>query len=98
MSKSLGNTIFAQSFAQQYGANVFRYLVLNSSYNQVINWNEKLIQQAIDYLQKIKNLLKRLTFYCYIEKIKIIPQQTKKKTETINSLLNNLNTAKVLFL
>ena len=97
MSKSLGNTILAERFAQKYGPNALRYLILNSHYNQVINLSEELIQQAVDYFQKIKNLLKKLNFYLYTEKIKVIKQKAPKREEIINSLLNNLNTVKVLF-
>ena len=97
MSKSLGNVILAKHFYQKYSANTLRYLILNSPYNQVINLSKELIQQATDYIQKIKNLLKKLNFYLYIEKIEITPQEAPKKEELINGLLNNLNTIKVLF-
>jgi len=97
MSKSLGNVILAKYFYQKYGANALRYLILNSRYNQVINLSEELIQQAVDYTQKIKNLLKKLNFYLYTEKIKITKQDTQRRAEIINILLNNLNTVKVLF-
>ena len=97
MSKSLGNVILAEHFAQKYGTNAFRYLVLNSHYNQVINFSEELIQQAVDYTQKIKNLLKKLNFYLYTEKIRITEHETPNMSKIIDNLLNNLNTIKVLF-
>src|SRR6185437_5520034 len=97
MSKSLGNVILAKHFYQKYGTNTLRYLILNSHYNQVINLSKELIQQATDYIQKIKNLLKKLNFCLYLKKIKITPQESTKKEELINGLLNNLNTIKVLF-
>ena len=97
MSKSLGNVILAKHFYQKYEANALRYLILNTHYNQVINLSEELIQQAIDYTQKIKNLLKKLNFYLYVEGIKITRQEIPKSKEIIDSLLNNLNTIKVLF-
>ena len=97
MSKSLGNVILAKHFAKKYEANALHYLILNTHYNQVINLSEELIQQAIDYTQKIKNLLKKLNFYLYVEGIKITRQEIPKSKEIIDSLLNNLNTIKVLF-
>ena len=97
MSKSLGNVILAKDFYEKYGANTLRYLILNSHYNQVINLSEELIQQAADYIQKIKNLLKKLNFYLYIEKVKITEKETPEREKIINSLLNNLNTVKALF-
>ena len=65
MSKSLGNVILAKDFYKKYGPNVLHYIFLNSNYNQIINFNETIIQQAIDYNQKIKNLLKRCMDYSY---------------------------------
>src|SRR6185295_11704125 len=97
MSKSLGNVISAKHFCQKYGANILRYLILNAQYNQVINLSEELIKQATDYIQKIKNLLKKLRFYLYLNKIKIGVQKTTLQQEIVNNLLNNLNTVKVLF-
>src|SRR4051812_17406672 len=97
MSKSLGNVILAKHFAQKYGVNVFRYLILSSSYKQVINFNEKLIQQATNYVQKIKNLLKRLNFYLYTEKIKVGKNAVQPPQVIVDCLLNDLNTAQTLF-
>src|SRR4051794_20022566 len=98
MSKSLGNVVLAKHFAQKYGVNIFRYLILSSSYKQVINFNEKLIQQADNYVQKIKNLLKRLNFYLYTEKIKVVKNATLQPPQAIiDCLLNDLNTAQALF-
>ncbi|CAH1756021.1 14097_t:CDS:2 [Entrophospora sp. SA101] len=101
MSKSWGNVILAKHFYQKYGANVLRYLFLNSHYNQVINFNEKLLQQAQDYTQKIKNLLKRLKLHFYWQKIIINQQKVNKSNpfyqEVIQALANNLNTIKVFY-
>lgn len=99
MSKSLGNVTLAKHFHRKYGANALRYLFLNSHYNQVINFSEILIQQAIDHTEKIKNLLKRLKLYFYCQKINIdknkINQSNPIYQKTIQSLSNNLNTVKI---
>ena len=97
----MGNIILAKHFYQKYGSNTLRYLFLNSRYNQVINFNEKLLHQAQDYIQKIKNLLKRLKLYFYWQKITINQQEINKNNqlyqEIINALADNLNTIKVLY-
>src|SRR4051812_23900342 len=100
MSKSLGNVVAAKYFYRQYGANAFRYLVLNVHHNQVINFGEGLIRQGIDYVQKIENLFKKINFFLYINKIDIPKNKkdSKRHKEVIQCLLNNLNTIKVLFL
>ena len=72
MSKSLGNAFLAKHFYQKYDANILRYLILNSNYNQVINFSEELIQQSVDYVNKIKNLLKKLNFYLYTNRIMVL--------------------------
>src|SRR5438128_2491515 len=101
MSKSVGNVILAKHFYEKYGANVLRYLILNSHYNQVINLQENLIQQGVDYTQKITNLLKKVNFYLYLNKIKwtkekITPSENVYQ-EVIYHLSNNLNTIKVIY-
>lgn len=97
----MGNIILAKHFYQKYGPNMLRYLFLNSRYNQVINFNEKLLQQAQDYIQKIKNLFKRLKLYFYWQKITISQQEINKNNqfyqEIINALADNLNTIKALY-
>src|SRR4051812_22641461 len=101
MSKSLGNTILAKHFYQKYGANVLRYLILNTRYNQVINLEEKLIQQTVNYIKKIQNLLKKIKFYLYTEKFSLQKkdkQETATQKKVIQHLLNNLHTVKVLYL
>ena len=57
MSKSLGNVILAKHFYQKYGSNVLRYIIFNSHYNQLINLDQELIQQNLNYVQKINNLV-----------------------------------------
>lgn len=99
MSKSFGNIILAKHFYQKYGANVLRYLIFNSHYNQVINFSKELVQQAYDYTQKIKNVLKRLKFYLYINKInkeEKVNEESELYQKIITSLLNNLNTIKII--
>lgn|SRR6185437_3111273 len=101
MSKSLGNTILAKYFCEKYGTNVLRYLILNSHYYQVINLQESLIQQGVDYIQRITNLLKKVNFYLYLNKSnpseEKIALSEEFRQETVNHLLNNLNTIKVLY-
>src|SRR5207247_3969931 len=97
MAKSLGNVIPANHFCEKYGANVLRYLVLNTHYNQVINFNEELISQGVSYIQKIKSLLKRLFFYLYDKKINIKKKETEKTEKVVKTLLSNLNTIKVIY-
>ncbi|QBQ07231.1 cysteinyl-tRNA synthetase [Spiroplasma gladiatoris] len=58
MSKSLGNTILVKDFIEKYGANELRFIYLNSNYKQPLNITEELINQSIEWNNKIFNLLK----------------------------------------
>lgn len=97
----MGNVILAKHFYQKYGSNTLRYIFLNSHYNQVINFNEMIIQQAVDYTQKIKNLLKRLKLYFYWQKISINRKEIDKNNEfykiIVQALADNLNTIKAFY-
>ena len=101
MSKSQGNVIRAKKFLAQYGANVLRYLFLNSHYQQVINFTPQLVQQAVNYQEKISNLLKRLKLHFYWQKKNwesfYLPSTNSLYQLIIQALANNLNTIKVFY-
>ena len=88
MSKSEGNIILAKDFYQKYGANTLRYLFLNTHHNQIINFNEKLVQKAENYIQKIKNLLKKLNFYLYINRMESNSREQGHKTTKKGNQIN----------
>jgi cysteinyl-tRNA synthetase len=100
MSKSLGNVILAKQFAKKYGPNVFRYLILNSRYKQVINFEETLVNQAVNYIEKITNLIKKIEFRRYLKKINLkkISDKSYAYQALVKALANNLNTVKSLFI
>jgi len=97
MSKSIGNIISAKKFYDEYGSNVFRFLVLNTSYRQVIYLNNELIENSKNYLQKIINLLKKIKFYIYINKLILLKDKSEISNLVINKLLEDLNTIKVFY-
>lgn len=82
MSKSEKNVILAKDFYQKYGANVLRYLFLNTYHNKTINFDGKIVQQAENYTQKIKNLLKKLNFYLYITNTEELMRQNYSAEST----------------
>jgi cysteinyl-tRNA synthetase len=88
MSKSEKNVILAKDFYQKYGANVLRFLFLNAYHNKTINFDEKLVQQAENYIQKTKNLLKKLNFYLYIAGAETLMRQNSTKSTTIMNEMN----------
>lgn len=100
MSKSLGNVILAKHFYRKYGENVLRYLILSSDWRREIDLSEELIEQAVNYWQKIQNLLKRLKFYLYSQQITFVERPKNNsfyQEKIIENLLNNLNTIKCFY-
>jgi cysteinyl-tRNA synthetase len=57
MSKSLGNVVTIDSFLEQYGADVFRLIVLGSNYRSPLTYNSEV---AADNLRKLERLLTAL--------------------------------------
>ncbi|UVD81464.1 cysteine--tRNA ligase [Mycoplasma iguanae] len=56
MSKSLNNFLLAKDFLKQYPADLFRLIILNSSFNSVINLNDELISNNLKLLNRFKTL------------------------------------------
>ncbi len=53
MSKSLGNVFNAREFLKKYGGEVARYMLLGVHYRSIIDFNEALIDQTTQALQRI---------------------------------------------
>ncbi len=56
MSKSIGNVINAQTFVDQYGANVMRLLMLQTNYRQPINITDDFIEATEKINQKLQKI------------------------------------------
>jgi cysteinyl-tRNA synthetase len=53
MSKSLGNVFSARDFLSTYGGEMARYLLLSVHYRSIIDFDEKLIENAMSSLSRI---------------------------------------------
>lgn len=58
MSKSLGNLVTIDEFLAQHSADVFRMLILNSSYRGPLTFTEEVIQQAENALERLRSSLR----------------------------------------
>jgi cysteinyl-tRNA synthetase len=58
MSKSLGNLITIEDFLNEHGANVLRFMVLNSTYRSPLAFNDKVIGQSKKGLERLTNGLR----------------------------------------
>jgi cysteinyl-tRNA synthetase len=58
MSKSTGNVFAVDAFLRRHEADVFRLLVLNSSYRNPLTFNEEVLQQAGRGLERMRSALR----------------------------------------
>ncbi|MGD2251493.1 MAG: cysteine--tRNA ligase [Anaerolineales bacterium] len=58
MSKSTGNVFAVDAFLREHEADVFRLLVLNSSYRNPLTFNEEVLQQAGRGLDRMRSALR----------------------------------------
>ena len=54
MSKSLGNVLWADDLVEKIGPQVYRLMMLNVPYRQLLNYKEELVNQTITDYEKIK--------------------------------------------
>ena len=88
MSKSIGNIRLVNELKEQYGGEVLRLALLSAHYRQPLNWTKEIIDQNSKMLDRFYRSLKDL------QNIKI--DKEKLSDEIMQSLLDDLNTPKVL--
>jgi len=99
MSKSLGNFLSAKDFIEKYGPNTLRHLILNSKYKEDIEIDESIIKQSTSQIRKIENVLKKVNLFLHLNNLKNKSiENHERKEEILNSILNNLETTKTLFI
>ena len=79
MSKSMGNIVTINKLRENINGQVVRLALLSSHYKQPLDWNEKLIQESQNTLDK---------WYGQFEKI----DSEELQDEVLNPLLEDLNT------
>ena len=79
MSKSMGNIVAINKLRENINGQVVRLALLSSHYKQPLDWNEKLIQESQNTLDK---------WYGQFEKI----DSEELQDEVLNPLLEDLNT------
>jgi len=79
MSKSMGNIVAINKLRENINGQVVRLALLSSHYKQPLDWNEKLIQESQNTLDK---------WYGQFEKT----DSEELQDEVLNSLLEDLNT------
>ncbi len=89
MSKSLGNVIWADELVSELGSQVYRLMMLNVPYRQLINYQESLAEQSKTDYEKI-----RKTYVSLYRKLEIDDNLIMKdyclnyKNDEVNGLVN----------
>ncbi|AJM71605.1 cysteine--tRNA ligase [Mycoplasma yeatsii] len=99
MSKSLGNVILVKDFVKEHNANTLRWIFLSSHYRLPLNINKDIIHQANKFLDKLKNLSKKIIDWSVVmnKKVNIVSQS--EYVDKFNEYMqDDLNTAMVLSL
>lgn len=102
MSKSLGNIILANDLLDKVPYQVYRLMMLNVPYRQLLNYREELLKQSTTDYEKIRrtyiSLYRKLELENSLdESIEITNETVKKvKDDFINSMSNDFNTANAI--
>ncbi len=102
MSKSLGNIILANDLLDKVPYQVYRLMMLNVPYRQLLNYREELLKQSTTDYEKIRrtyiSLYRKLELENSLdESIEITNEIVKKiKDDFINSMSNDFNTANAI--
>lgn len=92
MSKSLGNIITVRELCEKYEPEAIRVALFSTHYRNPINVDEKLLVSSRQYVERIKNFLRALSF---------IEEKTREKPERLGEdnpeVLERLREFEVLF-
>ena len=102
MSKSLGNVLWADDLVDRIGAQVYRLMMLNVPYRQLLNYKEELVSQTMTDYEKIKRAY--ISVYRKLELIDSLnfnievknPQILDLIEEFKNNMGNDFNTANAI--
>lgn len=102
MSKSLGNVVWANDLLEKVSYQVYRLMILNVPYRQLLNYKEELLTQATNDFEKIQrayiSLFRKLEFeYQDLQSVVIKNLELLAiKQEFIDAMSNDFNTANAI--
>lgn len=100
MSKSLGNLVTIRDFLSQHEADVFRMIVLNSSYRGPLTYNDEVVSQSERALDRLRSAIKPALTSQNVasqEAITALEQQVLSAQEGfVDSMDDDFNTAGAL--
>lgn len=102
MSKSLGNVVWAEDLLKKYPYQVYRLLMLNVPYRQLLSYKEDLFTQSTNDYEKMKrayiSLYRKIELYDKIAfDIEMVNEEVLKvKNDFIESMSDDFNTANAI--
>lgn len=92
MSKSLGNSVTIKNFLAVYNYRILRIIFINSKWNDILNFNDNVINFAADLDKRISNFYDNIIHHINLNKIKnSIDDCDVKFASSISNYRNNLN-------
>lgn len=81
MSKSVGNVLTARNFIGEYGAEIYKYMILSVHYRSLGDCSEAAIERAVSGLARVYSSLANASRILKIESAKADPQGQKAVVE-----------------
>lgn len=83
MSKSVGNIVSLREFANQYPAELYKWLILSSHYRSVLDFGDESIDRAISSLARVYSSL-ALAESCLTESVQVTDVDLKLAKQDLN--------------
>lgn len=93
MSKSLGNVVKIRDFAQKYGGQVLRHVLLTVHYRARLEWTDEVIQRALDEVRRIHEFALEAEKYAASKEGDADPEISKCQDKMMEELGNDFNSA-----
>ncbi len=88
MSKSLGNVRWAKDMVEVYGANVVRWMLLNTHYRSPLNITEEVLANAETELQKLNAPLKQVMVKAQLANVPEELMNCKEEIDAMNPFMD----------
>ena len=96
MSKSLGNVLWAKDLIEEFGCNVFKWLMLSTHYRNPLNLTDDVIAGVRKEVSKVENATKNASLYLQVNHVPAHDYKKETVDAMVNALEDDLNTSLAL--
>lgn len=96
MSKSLGNVLWAKDLIEEFGCNVFKWLMLSTHYRNPLNMTDDVIAGVRKEVSKVENATKNASLYLQVNHVPAHDYKKETVDAMVNALEDDLNTSLAL--